>query len=860
MSGGFYSEHDYSSSSYSSTEEEYDREFILDATTVDEERFITPHGELSPSSDVESNIASYGSSEEDNLEEPINTTDDETHNYSSVSAASEDENHRRSHHRINRIEMYSGEEDMFEYSDGDIRLPTRWHSGDERQASTPSEPPSDDSSDSMDSVDYLADGLPENISEYIEEISFDNDLRRSKIVTDQCKYTLEDSVKCLKCYSCGDTFSAEGLLEHHSYHLEGKLPECPTCKAPIELSALLELTSRYNILDIISMHFRERLKHPVFKAYSDTVKVLHENGYINPDADKKTIIDFLQELIRMRDGPERPIPQDISQEVYQYLEMIEKYINELLTAVPPELTEKRLQIMDELNALPVKYGLLTEPLKPVQQMRETSADHIISNVLFYRREGNYDIYTHTIDTPMDKIIIRENIIGQSPMLDARFKGYKYIYDKPEVTDIPELERYIPSTDSIQYMSRLFYYEPITIPHHVHILQPDITIIHKTSIVTPRLLPLKDALRGSAERRISAVKYYIEFARILAEYMDNTVYSPALLYNANGLEMEFNNWYHSYVLSINSPSDIIGMVYQMITENGAIDPDFKAKNFQRTYAIFKRSGEPIQTLIDATIDAMLPMLNQSQRRIINEMLTINKKANPFHCCPLRFLKSLTIDSESKCSCGGPILEHACLLCGQLYCKHCHEQLNAYHSCNPEVLETIKVLDETTIRCPKCLTRIQKTTGCDHMFCINCHCNFDWKTGQIIKESEQTNDMYENAVHDMERDYMYYIRRFIAYYESTKRNTFKFKSDLLFLLTCRNNEICIPNIDRYKAINNCLMCVLEAKRYKETYIALRPAIASAIDNTMATLGETIDDYTADRVAERIVAKGVDALRLS
>ena len=861
MSSGFYSDHDYSSSSYSSTDEEHDREFTLNATTVDEERFITPHGELSSSSDEESNVASHGSNEEDNLNVPIESSDDETHNYSSVSAPSEDENHRRSHHRINRIEMYNEEEDMFEYSDGDVRLPTRWHLGDERPAPTPSEPPSDESSDSVDPVDYLADGLSETISECINEISFDNDLRRSKIVTDQCKYTFEDNARCLKCYSCGDTFSAEGLLDHHSYHLEGKLPECPTCKAPIELSTLLELTSNDAVLNIISTRFSEQLNHPVFKAYSDTIKLLHENGYIDPDADKKTIIEFLQELILIRDSPERPVPQDISQEVYQYLTMMECYINELLTAVPPELTGKRLQIIDELNALPVKYGLLTEPLKPVQQLRATSADHIISTMLFYRREGNYDTYSHTIDTPTDQIIIRENIIGQTPMLDARFKGYKYIHDKLDAIDIPELERYIPDpTSIIQCNSRLAYYRPISVPHQVHIIQPDITIIHKTSIVTPRLLPLKDALCGSSERRINAVKYYIEFTKILAVYIDNDIYSPALSFNANGLEMEFNNWCQGYALSINNPSDIIGMVYQMITENGAIDPEFKAKNFQRTYAIFKRAGEPIQTLIDATIDAMLPMLNQSQRRIINEMLTANRKSNPFHRCPFRFLKALTIDSESKCSCGGPILEHACLLCGKQYCKHCHEQLNAYHSCDPTVLETIKVLDETTIRCPKCLTRIQKTTGCDHMFCTNCHCNFDWKTGEIIKESEQTNDMYEDTVHTTERDYMYYIRKFIAYYESTKRHMLKLKSDMLFLLTCRDSEIFIRNLNIDKAINHRLQWALEAKRYKETYMALRPAIASAIDNTMAILDETIDDYVADRVAERIVAKGVDALRLS
>jgi hypothetical protein len=343
-------------------------------------------------------------------------------------------------------------------------------------------------------------------------------------------------------------------------------------------------------------------------------------------------------------------------------------------------------------------------------------------------------------------------------------------------------------------------------------------------------------------------------------MDHAIYSPGLSFNANELEKEFNNWHRIYASSINRPSDIIGMVYQMITEKGSIDPEFKEKHCQRIYAIFKRSDEPIQTLIDATIDAMLPMLNQSQRRIINEILSTNERRNPFHRCPLRFLKSLTINSESICSCGGPILEHVCILCGQHYCKHCHEKYNTHHSCDPEVLETIKVLDETTVHCPKCLTRVQKISGCDHMFCVRCHCNFDWNTGKIINESEQTNEMYEDSVHATEREYMYYIRKFISYYETTRRCALKLKSDLLFYLTCSNNGISLINFNIDKEINRRIQWTLEDKLYKETYTALRPVIASAIDTAMAFLGETVDDYTADRVAERIIAKGVDALRLS
>jgi tRNA U34 5-carboxymethylaminomethyl modifying enzyme MnmG/GidA len=148
----------------------------------------------------------------------------------------------------------------------------------------------------------------------------------------------------------------------------------------------------------------------------------------------------------------------------------------------------------------------------------------------------------------------------------------------------------------------------------------------------------------------------------------------------------------------------------------------------------------------------------------------------------------------------------------------------------------------------------------MFCISCYCNFDWKTGKIIKESEQTNEMYEDTIQATEREYMYYIRKFISYYENTKRYMLKLKADLMFFLTCYNNGISLSNFNVDKEINRRIQWTLENKRYKETYTALRPVIASVIDTAMAILGETIDDYTADRVAERIIDKGIDALRLS
>lgn len=809
MSNEFYSDHDYTSSSYSSTEEEYDREFILDATTVDEERFITPHGELT-SSDEESNVAHNGSSEEDRLDEPINRFDEETHNYSSTNTSSEEDD----------------DEQISSSSDYD-----------------------DESND-----------LPWNILEYLDGISFENDCQKAKIVTDQCKYTLEENVKCFKCHVCGDTYSAEGILDNHSYHPKERLPECPTCNTPIKISVLLELFDKATVLEFIKTRFNEQLSTPAFEAYIDTIKLLHENGYIDPDSDKKTIIAFLKELVEIRDGLERPIPMNISQPLYACVQRIESFINELLDAFNPELTDKRMRLMDMLNELPVKYGLAHEPFKPKRELRKISGEFIKSDTIIYHAPESDYVYTHKVDSPIAEIEIREKIIRQSPVTDSELKGYVHSTGEFDPNCIPEIRKYIPKNPDDYQVCTYHYSTHIPYSDFVNIIQTECIVMKKAYVLIPQVISLKDAFHGSTEQRINVIQYYIEYAILLADYIEIEPYRSNLLHNADDLLTEYETWLQTYKRTINSPSEIIGMVYQMITENGWIETDFKASTHSRTYSIFKRSNVPIQVLIDATIDAMVPMATPAQRRIINEMLTKNEKENPFHRCPLQFLKSLSINGESICSCGGPILEQSCLLCGQQYCKHCHEQFNAYHSCNPKVLKTIKVLEETTVRCPKCSTRIQKISGCDHMFCVKCHCNFDWDTGKTIKESEQTNEMYEDAAHAIEREYMYYIRKFISYYENTKRYMLKPKSNLLFFLTCRDIGISLTNINIDKEINRRLQWALESKQYKETYTALRPVIASTIDNAMTILGETIDDYTADRVAENIVNKGIEALRLS
>ena len=56
-------------------------------------------------------------------------------------------------------------------------------------------------------------------------------------------------------------------------------------------------------------------------------------------------------------------------------------------------------------------------------------------------------------------------------------------------------------------------------------------------------------------------------------------------------------------------------------------------------------------------------------------------------------------------------------------------NSKHICKPENLETAKLLNRDSKTCPNCASLIFKISGCDQMFCTQCHTAFSWTTGKI-----------------------------------------------------------------------------------------------------------------------------------
>ena len=74
------------------------------------------------------------------------------------------------------------------------------------------------------------------------------------------------------------------------------------------------------------------------------------------------------------------------------------------------------------------------------------------------------------------------------------------------------------------------------------------------------------------------------------------------------------------------------------------------------------------------------------------------------------------------------DYTCRLCTLTTCKACLTPLDEGHDCSEADLETAKTIRKSTKPCPECGERIQKSSGCDQMWCISCHTAFSWRTGR------------------------------------------------------------------------------------------------------------------------------------
>jgi hypothetical protein len=91
---------------------------------------------------------------------------------------------------------------------------------------------------------------------------------------------------------------------------------------------------------------------------------------------------------------------------------------------------------------------------------------------------------------------------------------------------------------------------------------------------------------------------------------------------------------------------------------------------------------------------------------------------------------------------------CGLCEKWSCPDCHElkglDRNGPHTCDPNSVETAKILKKDSKPCPKCQSLIFKISGCDQMWCTQCKTAFSWRTGNI-----ETGHIHNPHFHDWKK---------------------------------------------------------------------------------------------------------------
>jgi len=76
------------------------------------------------------------------------------------------------------------------------------------------------------------------------------------------------------------------------------------------------------------------------------------------------------------------------------------------------------------------------------------------------------------------------------------------------------------------------------------------------------------------------------------------------------------------------------------------------------------------------------------------------------------------------------EWYCSLCETNFCRACNDPVDgSNHACDPNAVETMRLIETDSKPCVKCGVVIQKLEGCRQMWCPNCRTAFDWETGEV-----------------------------------------------------------------------------------------------------------------------------------
>lgn len=150
-----------------------------------------------------------------------------------------------------------------------------------------------------------------------------------------------------------------------------------------------------------------------------------------------------------------------------------------------------------------------------------------------------------------------------------------------------------------------------------------------------------------------------------------------------------------------------------------------KSLLKTY---KEEHRILSRKIDTINAELYHIYMRTEKKTPAPILTIH--------CPLRSCNGFVENVSWKCG-----------LCNNKVCKNCHEPItDEEHECKESDLETAKMIKKDSKPCPGCSVLIFKVSGCNQMWCTQCHTTFSWTSGEIIKGRVHNPHFYEWMRHN------------------------------------------------------------------------------------------------------------------
>lgn len=193
---------------------------------------------------------------------------------------------------------------------------------------------------------------------------------------------------------------------------------------------------------------------------------------------------------------------------------------------------------------------------------------------------------------------------------------------------------------------------------------------------------------------------------------------------------------------------------------------------------KRQLKRLKKSLDEINQEIKFIINEKSKYLSNNINKIkkNKVMAILLTCPRKNCRGMIMMQDNKCC-----------LCDCIICFDCLQIISNDHKCLENDIETATEIKNNTKACPNCAIRIYKISGCDQMWCTQCHTTFSYESGKKLNNTMIHNPHYieyifnnnennENINNCEQYNFIGYINSQLNNNENLK----KYKSQIIYII--------------------------------------------------------------------------------